>query len=107
MNPCMSIILHVRNSIISYYIKQETSYVLSLIAGDHSHQLFLVQGSLSQQSLLLHDAAHRRTVHFGGSPEHHCASILDHQASKKSMLPWLHLCIYFNQHRLTLFYDYA
>lgn len=78
---CIS--LHI--SCFLFWRRSLLSVVLCFV-GDHCYQLFMVQGSLSQQSLLLSDAAHRRAMHSGSSPEHHCASILDHQASKKSRL---------------------
>jgi len=57
--------------------------VLLWLAGDHCDQLFVVQGGLSQQSELFHDAADRGAV-FTRSPcgRHHSA-ILGYQTTAK------------------------
>ena len=81
LNP---IIIYTCNQYIDYL--NDLTLLHELISGNHSHQLFMVQGSISQQKFLLHDAANRGAVHPGYSCQYRHTTILDHKTTTKGRL---------------------
>ena len=55
-------------------------------AGDRGDLVLILQERVPQQGDVLHDAADRGEVQPGRAREHHCATLLDHQAPAQGSL---------------------
>ena len=58
-----------------------------IISGNHCYKLFVVQGRLSQQNQLLHDATDWRTMYSGCPCQYHHIPVMDHQTAPQGNNP--------------------